>query len=118
MAEARAGKYKVERYFGDVSGQDGVTEVEAGTLEVRLFPEGTQPGKTGMSLGISVDAGKKFEIAKTNVWIEMPCYKEEADDAHEYCESFVSEKLNASIGKIRAMAAKRRGKNSDSGTAK
>lgn len=81
-----------------VKKKEGVPQTEEETLAVHRFA--TEPAKIELSLGLTINLGN-FESARLLVGMQVPCYKEESDDAFEWAKSWISDRLQTEVKQIR-----------------
>lgn len=81
-------KVRVQRTaFGNVN-------VDDYTIDVRKFV--TTPAIVKVSVGTSLEASPK-QWLRADVGIELPCYREEIDEAYNEAREFVERKLDAMV---------------------
>lgn len=78
--------------------KEGVAQTEEETLAVHRFA--TEPAKIEVSLGLTLNLGS-FESAKLLVGMQVPCYKEEANDAFDWAKEWISTRLQKEVKQIR-----------------
>lgn len=87
------------------------------TIEVGTFPAGVEPSKVFRSNGLTVNLGK-FESARAEVGISVPCYLEENDAADLFAQKKIRERLQGERKKVNDFLAARTAKNLPSAPAK
>ena len=75
----------------------GKIESKESIIEVRRFL--THPAKVSFSAGTSVEVSPR-QWVRIDVGIDIPCYKEEVDDAFIEAERFVEAKLEKKVKEI------------------
>lgn len=58
------------------------------------------PAKVGFSVGLTLNMGN-YESARIEVSVEVPCYKEEIDEAYEYAKHMCSTRLQEEVQSVR-----------------
>lgn len=110
--KAEAGVVYVRRYFGPAKPtpeDPGETEQEGPEyIAVRRFPAETVPGRVSASFSGKVNLGD-FSSAGIDVFVSVPAYLEEVDQAYEWVKDFAGRKANEGIKKIKAMKEKKDG---------
>ena len=83
---------RVEKSFKNGS----ETDIEK-TLAVREFV--TEPAVVGLTYGITINLGN-FNSVRLSVSLNMPCYKEEVDDAYAWASEWVGTKVSSERDEI------------------
>lgn len=89
----------VQRTYGALSKQ----EVQDETIEVKSFV--VPPATIEVGYGLTLNIGN-YESARVDVKINLPCYKEEADQAYEYARQWAETRVRREVAEVRALANK------------
>ena len=76
------------------------------TIEVTKFD--TEPAKVHVGFGLTINLGN-YESARLDVSIEVPCYKEQADDAYVAAKAWVEARVQEEVAEIKSGTAKSKG---------
>ena len=82
-------KFYVNRSIGE-AGKMPPPEGEEGVIAVHRF-EG-EVAKVSVDYALTMNLGN-YESARISVSVELPCYREEIDDAYEYAQAWVEERI-------------------------
>lgn len=74
------------------------------TIQVTKFE--TEPAKVRVGFGLTINMGN-YESARLDVSVEVPCYKEQVDDAYERAKDWVEERVQREVADIKGGGAKR-----------
>lgn len=88
----------VTRTFGKI----GLPESKEEPLEVRAFV--TPPAHIELGYGLTLNIGN-YESARIDVKLNVPCYREEVDEAYEWARKWAEERVRREVKEVRAMAA-------------
>ncbi len=99
---------KEEKY----SEQEGILQVtktvfgkESFTEErIPIHPFVTQPAIVSMKAGATLGLKVKFEFARIDVFLSIPCYKEEVDDIFPRVKNWVDERMTKEVAELREEA--------------
>lgn len=61
----------------------------------------TEPATVSVDYALTMNLGN-FESAKISVSVQVPCYREEIDDAYQFAQSWVEERVSKERNMIRA----------------
>lgn len=103
-AEEKTATFVVTNTYSK-SGKPAGENVDEGTIMVRRFE--TDVAVVGVDYGMTMNLGN-YESVKVNVALQMPCYVEEIDGAHEFAAKWVEDRVGKEINLIRS---KRKGTN-------
>lgn len=85
-------------------------EVEADpvdeTIEVTKFE--TEPAKVRVGFGLTINLGN-YESARLDVSVEVPCYKEQVDEAYDQAKDWVEGRVTKEVAEIKAGGSKGKG---------
>jgi len=76
------------------------------TIEVTKFD--TEPAKVRVGFGLTINLGN-YESARLDVSVEVPCYKEQVDDAYAAAKGWVEERVQEEVAEIKSGTAKSKG---------
>lgn len=99
-------KYGVHRTFtvnGDIVSEDDETEV----IDVHKFI--TEPAEVGITYGSTVNLGN-YEAARIDVWCKVPAYREELDQAYEFVQKFVDQKMTEQMTHLEEFQTEKKSK--------
>ena len=88
----------VTRTFGKI----GLPESKEEPLEVRTFI--TPPAHIELGYGLTLNIGN-YESARVDVKLNVPCYREEVDEAYEWARKWAEDRVRREVKEVRAMAA-------------
>lgn len=88
----------VTRTFGKI----GLPESKEEPLEVRTFV--TPPAHIELGYGLTLNIGN-YESARVDVKLNVPCYREEVDEAYEWARKWAEDRVRREVKEVRAMAA-------------
>ena len=80
------------------------TEDKVETIEVVPFK--TEPAKVSVGLSTTINMGN-YESAKVDVFVSLPCYREEVESTYKAALSFVQAKVTQERAAIVAFKAKK-----------
>jgi len=86
----------VDKQFKNLHERNGAVEQEL--LPVRTFD--TMPACAGQERGLTMSIGG-YDNIKVRVWCEVPCYKEELEDALDYCEKICEERIKVVVNEVK-----------------
>lgn len=95
-----ASKMIVTRQFtksGELVKEDSEEEL----IEVHCFPENVTPASVTIMQGLTLSLPTKYEMAKVNASVTVPCYLEEIDAAEKFAEDFCTRLIREKVKKIR-----------------
>lgn len=52
----------------------------------------TEPARVGTKVGVTVNLGN-FDSVRIDVWCEVPCYKEEIDEAQDFVQAWCEQRV-------------------------
>lgn len=81
---------------------DPVDEV----IEVTKFE--TEPAKVRVGFGLTINLGN-YESARLDVSVEVPCYKEQVDDAYTAAKDWVEQRVQQEVAEIKGGGSKGKG---------
>jgi hypothetical protein len=76
------------------------------TIEVTKFE--TEPAKVRVGFGLTINLGN-YESARLDVSVEVPCYKEQVDDAYDKAKVWVEERVQQEVAEIKGGGSKGKG---------
>lgn len=76
------------------------------TIEVTKFE--TQPAMVRVGFGLTINLGN-YESARLDVSVEVPCYKEQVDDAYQQAKDWVEERVQQEVAEIKGGGSKGKG---------
>jgi len=76
------------------------------TIEVTKFE--TEPARVRVGFGLTINLGN-YESARLDVSVEVPCYKEQVDDAYTQAKVWVEERVQSEVADIKAGGSKGKG---------
>jgi hypothetical protein len=79
-------------------------DIEQEPLYVHQFL--TQPGEVEVAAGATIKMGE-FEYARLDVRVRVPVYREELNEAFDFARSWVHDRLNKEVAKIKGAAGKK-----------
>lgn len=71
-------------------GSEPTTTADEDIISVYKFV--TEPAEVEVSIGLTMNTSK-YDFAKMQVSVRIPCYKEEIGEAYTYAQKFVEEKI-------------------------
>lgn len=74
------------------------TKAEEGMIAFHKFA--TEPAKANASFGLTLSLGK-YEFARLDVGVSIPCYREQLEETVEFAKDFVAEKVNKEKDEIK-----------------
>jgi hypothetical protein len=86
--------------------QGGKTEESQDVQQVQVHRFITEPATVAVSMGLTLNLGR-YETARIDVGLKVPCYLEEVDAAYEYARKWVEEKVTAEAEDVRKFAKTR-----------
>lgn len=99
MTEDVRGKNGVIKVSRTVGRKDkGKTTSSEEMIEVQKFE--TNPATVSCALGMTLNLGN-YESAKIEVFVSLPCYKEEIDEAFETAKGWCEKKVTEQIAEIK-----------------
>lgn len=91
----------VQRQYREAGADKGPPESENELIEVQDF--WVQPAEVSYGKGFTLSLGN-YEMARIDVKITVPCYREEVDGAYEFAKRRVNERLREEIDEARNVA--------------
>lgn len=89
----------VNRTYGTLAKQ----EVTEETVEVKGFV--VPPAHIEVGYGLTLNLGN-YESARIDVKMNIPCYREEADDAYEHARQWAEQRIRREVAEVRALVNK------------
>jgi hypothetical protein len=96
-AHAKNAKGIVRQQLGK---KDAPEETE--TISVRTVVSDRPLAVVKMALGMTISLPRKFEFARLDVGLDLPCEPEKKDEAFKEAEAWCVERTKKQIGKVRA----------------
>lgn len=62
------------------------------TIGVHTFI--TEPAKVGTKVGATINLGN-YDSVRIDVWCEVPCYKEEMDEAGDFAQAWCEQRVSS-----------------------
>jgi len=90
----------ISRTFKSQNGEQNQTDEEV--VAVHVFQ--TASAKVRVSMGLTVNLGN-FESARCEVGVEIPCYREEIDDATHFARDYCEARLQQEVQAVQAKKA-------------
>lgn len=99
MARTKAveSKYVVNRVFIKNS---KITDEDSDEQSISVHKFITEPAEIGLTKGITLNLGN-YEFARIDVTCKVPSYIEEVESAYEFANTFVEQKIEFEIKRIR-----------------
>jgi hypothetical protein len=96
MAKAKNSTVFVDRTIRN--GKEAVEEEgDEGIIAVHRFE--TEPANVSVDYSLTMNLGN-FESARISVSVQIPCYREEIDDAYEFASAWVEQRIGEERNKI------------------
>lgn len=84
--------------------QSGEAEADPVNETIQVTKFETEPAKVHVGFGLTINLGN-YESARLDVSVEVPCYKEQVDDAYQAAKGWVEQRIHQEIEEIKSSSA-------------
>ena len=96
MPKAKNSTMFVSRTIGKAN-ETPEEEGDEGIIAIHKFE--TEPATVSVDYSLTMNLGN-FESARISVSVQVPCYREEVDEAYEFASAWVEQRIGAERNKI------------------
>ena len=88
----------VTKQYKQADGKETEAKTTEEQLAVHIFV--TPPAEVKIAFGLTLALKKKFEFARLDVGITLPCYKKKVDAAFAWGKEWVAKRVQAEVAEI------------------